>query len=80
MIERYVGEEVWQRAIRAYIREHAWGNTTERDLWDAVAKESGLDVYSIASAFLNQPGFDQFRILARRLRSTVEIQIRWTVA
>jgi aminopeptidase N len=57
MIERYVGEEVWQRAIRAYIREHAWGNTTERDLWDAVAKESGLDVYSIASAFLNQPGF-----------------------
>jgi len=57
MIERYVGEEVWQRAIRAYIREHAWGNTTERDLWDAVAKESGLDVHSIASAFLNQPGF-----------------------
>jgi len=57
MIERYVGKDVWQRAIREYIREHAWGNTTERDLWDAVAKESGLDVYSIASGFLNQPGF-----------------------
>jgi len=57
MIERYVGEEVWRRAIRAYIREHAWGNTTERDLWDAVARESGLDVYSIASGFLNQPGY-----------------------
>ncbi len=57
MIERYVGPEVWQRAIRAYIREHAWGNTTERDLWDAVAKESGLDVHTIASGFLNQPGY-----------------------
>jgi aminopeptidase N len=57
MIERYVGKDVWQRSIRAYIREHAWGNTTERDLWDAVAEESGLDVYSIASGFLNQPGY-----------------------
>lgn len=57
MIERYVGKDVWQRAVRAYIREHAWGNTTERDLWDAVTEESGLDVYAIASDFLNQPGF-----------------------
>jgi aminopeptidase N len=57
MIERYVGKDVWQRAIRAYIKEHAWGNTTERDLWDAASAESGLDVYAIASDFLNQPGF-----------------------
>ena len=57
MIERYVGKDVWQRAVRVYIREHAWGNTTERDLWDAVTEESGLDVYAIASDFLNQPGF-----------------------
>jgi len=57
MIERYVGKDAWQRAIRAYVREHAWGNTTERDLWDAVTKESGLDVNSIASDFLNQPGY-----------------------
>lgn len=57
MMERYVGKDAWQRAIRAYIRKHAWGNTIERDLWDAVAKESDLDVYSIASGFLNQPGF-----------------------
>ena len=57
MIERYVGKDVWQRAIRSYIKEHAWGNTTERDLWDAVSAESGLDVYAIASDFLNQPGF-----------------------
>ena len=57
MIERYVGKDVWQKAIRAYIKKHAWGNTTERDLWDAVSAESGLDVYAIASDFLNQPGF-----------------------
>ena len=57
MIERYVGKDVWQRAIRAYIKEHAWGNTTERDLWDAVSAESGLDVYAIAGDFLNQPGY-----------------------
>jgi alanyl aminopeptidase len=62
MIERYVGKDVWQQAIRNYIEENAWGNTTESDLWGAVAKESGLDVYAIAGGFLNQPGFAKISI------------------
>jgi len=57
MMEQYVGEDVWQRAIRKYIQTFAWGNTRERDLWDAVAAESGLDIYKIASDYLNQPGY-----------------------
>jgi alanyl aminopeptidase len=62
MIERYVGKDVWQQAIRNYIEENAWGNTTESDLWGAVAEESGLDVYAIAGDFLNQPGFAKISI------------------
>jgi aminopeptidase N len=57
MLEQYVGHEVWQRAIRNYIGEFAWSNASERDLWNAVSEEFGLDVYGIAGAFLNQPGF-----------------------
>jgi alanyl aminopeptidase len=57
MLEQYVGHEVWQRAIQNYIEEFAWSNASERDLWNAVSDESGLSVYEIAGAYLNQPGF-----------------------
>jgi len=57
MLENYVGADVWQEAVRAYIEEHAWGNATERDLWRAVSEVSGLDVADIAGDYLNQAGF-----------------------
>jgi aminopeptidase N len=57
MLERYVGRDIWQRAIRVYIQEFAWRNATESDLWGVVSKESGLDISAIAGNYLNQPGF-----------------------
>jgi aminopeptidase N len=57
MLERYVGPEVWQRAIRKYVETYAWSNATEKDLWAIVSDESGIDVSGIAGDFLNQPGF-----------------------
>ena len=57
MLENYVGHDVWRDAIRAYLRKYAWGNATESDLWAVVSEVSGLDVASIASDYLNQPGF-----------------------
>lgn len=57
MLEHYVGHDVWQEAIRAYLDEHAWSNATEQDLWAAVSEVSGLDIAKIAGDYLNQPGF-----------------------
>ncbi len=57
MLERYVGHEDWQRAIRQYLDEFAWSNATERDLWAVVSDESGVDISEIAGGYLNQPGF-----------------------
>lgn len=57
MLERYVGQDVWQRSIRKYIKEFAWGNATESDLWAVISKESGLNVATIAGDYTNQPGF-----------------------
>jgi alanyl aminopeptidase len=57
MLERYVGHEDWQAAIRKYLDKFAWSNATERDLWAVVSDESGLDVSKIAGDYLNQPGF-----------------------
>jgi aminopeptidase N len=57
MLERYVGYDVWQRAIRTYMDRFAWRNATESDLWAVVSEESGIDIAKIASDYLNQPGF-----------------------
>lgn len=57
MLERYVGHDVWQRAIRKYVAKFAWSNATESDLWAVVSEESGLDISDIAGDYLNQPGF-----------------------
>jgi len=57
MLERYVGHEDWQRAIRKYLDKFAWSNATETDLWTVISDESGLDISDIAGDFLNQPGF-----------------------
>ena len=57
MLEDYVGPEAWQKAIRQYIRDFAWGNATDYDLWKVVSRESGMDVTKIANDFLNQPGY-----------------------
>jgi alanyl aminopeptidase len=62
MLERYVGSDVWQRAIRRYVDEFAWSNATEKDLWAVVSKESGLDISKIAGDYLNQPGFAMVNI------------------
>lgn len=72
MLERYVGPEVWQRAIRKYVETYAWSNATEKDLWAIVSDESDIDVSGIAGDFLNQPGFaiisvdDQGRVTQER--------------
>ena len=62
MLENYVGADVWQRAVRAYIEKFAWVNASEHDLWDAVTEESGLNVYEIAGDYLNQPGFATVKV------------------
>lgn len=57
MLENYLGEDVWRRAVRRYVDKHAWGNASEADLWAAVSAESDVDVARIAGAYLNQPGY-----------------------
>lgn len=57
MLESYIGPAAWQKAIRQYVRDFAWGNATDYDLWNVVSRESGMDVTRIANDFLSQPGY-----------------------
>ncbi len=56
MIERWLGPDDFRRGIRAYLKEHEWGNAVEADLWRALSRASGRDVAAVGAAFFNQPG------------------------
>jgi aminopeptidase N len=56
MFESWLGEETFRRGMQRYMREHAWGTTTAKDLLAALSAESGRDVATAMSTWLDQPG------------------------
>ena len=56
MIERWVGEDNFQKGVRAYLARHARGNATYGDLAAALQAATGRDVRRVADDFLDRPG------------------------
>jgi aminopeptidase N len=56
MVENYLGEDAFRSGIRAYMREHAFSNTTTADLWGALQATSGKPVAAVAAAYTEQGG------------------------
>ncbi|HKT82084.1 MAG TPA: M1 family metallopeptidase [Vicinamibacterales bacterium] len=56
MIERYVGEEPFRRAINVYIDTYQYGNATSENFWTTVARVTGTPVDRILPTFVNQAG------------------------
>ena len=57
MIEDYVGEAAFRRGLRRYLSDHAYGNATGSDLWDAIGAASGLPVKGLVQAWIGREGF-----------------------
>ena len=56
MLESYLGEDAFATGIRAYMRRHAYSNTTTADLWSALEAASGKPVAAMAAAYTEQAG------------------------
>ena len=56
MLESWLGPDAFREGVRAYIKAHEHGNATSADLFAALSKASGKEVWPIASTFLDQPG------------------------
>ena len=73
----YVGEDAFVEGLRAYFREHAWGNTVLDDLMSAIGEAAGRDLSGWTVAWLDRAGTDTLRltdgaisaIVARRRRA-----------
>ena len=54
----YAGDDAFLEGLRAYFRDHAWGNTTLQDLIGAVGSASGQDLAEWEAAWLDRAGTD----------------------
>jgi cytosol alanyl aminopeptidase len=57
MFERWIGEDLWRRAMAGYLRGHADGNATSDELYRSLDSGTGRSVSALLSTFVDQPGF-----------------------
>nr|WP_228500049.1 aminopeptidase N [Nocardioides agariphilus] len=66
----YVGEDALLEGLRAYFRDHAWGNTTLEDFVGAVATASGRDLGEWQRSWLDEGGTDTLTLSGSELTAT----------
>ncbi|OZA72382.1 MAG: aminopeptidase, partial [Sphingomonadales bacterium 39-62-4] len=62
MLEAFAGETVWRDGLRAYMRDHKFGNTQSKDLWQAVEKAGAPGLTAIAMDFTTKPGIPLVKV------------------
>jgi aminopeptidase N/puromycin-sensitive aminopeptidase len=56
MLELYLGPEIFRAGVNLYLKEHAYGNATATDFWNAMARSSHKPVDQIMPTFVMQAG------------------------
>ncbi|KAJ7911598.1 leucyl aminopeptidase [Mycena leptocephala] len=57
MLSDYVGEEKFMKGVSIYLKEHLYGNSVTRDLWDGIAAATGQDIHLLMDAWITKIGF-----------------------
>ncbi|MCW5837437.1 MAG: M1 family metallopeptidase, partial [Labilithrix sp.] len=55
-VERWIGEDAFQRGVRDYLRTNAFKSVQADRLLEALDRASGKDVTQMASSYLDKPG------------------------
>ena len=62
MLANYLGEDVFQTGLRAYLKSHMYGNAKTADLWSALAKTSGKPVAAVMDSWTKQMGYPVLKV------------------
>ena len=57
MLQSYLGPNVFATALNKYLNQYKYSNAVTKDLWAALAKESGKDVDAIMANWTAKQGF-----------------------
>ncbi|HEY5757498.1 MAG TPA: M1 family metallopeptidase [Steroidobacter sp.] len=66
MIEAYVGEDAFKKAIRAHVKKHAYDNAVTDDLWRELEITSPFPVSDIARDFTVQEGVPLIDVISSK--------------
>jgi len=82
MIENWLGEEPFRRAVQRYLKSHAYKTATTGDLAAAIQEETGKDVRPVLASYLDQPGFPTLRLTfdcnAKKAAVRQESKLAWS--
>jgi len=56
MLEAYLGHDTFRAGVNLYLKEHAYGNATASDFWNAMTRSSKQPIDQIMPTFVMQPG------------------------
>jgi len=76
MVEAYVGPDVFQKGVNAYLARHAYGNATAEDFWGQIAETSGKPVDQIMQSFTEQPGAPLVRVKSACKGDRTEVTLK----
>ena len=62
MLENYVGSDVFRLGLEKYMRDHAYGNASPEDLWDAIEQVSGKSVRKMMDPWIHQTGYPMISV------------------
>jgi hypothetical protein len=65
MVEHWVGEDKFMRALRDYLAAHAWGNADADQFLASLRRSLGAPAADVMQSFLEQPGVPMVSATAR---------------
>ena len=76
MLETWLGPEVFQKGLAAYMQNRRFSNATAADLWFYIGQAAGIDVSSVARSWTDQKGFPLLQVNAQCVAGRTRIQIK----
>ncbi|KAJ9639260.1 hypothetical protein H2204_003871 [Knufia peltigerae] len=62
MLATYMGVDVFLKGVSEYLHKYAYGSTTAEQLWDALSRESELDVSAVMTPWIKAVGFPVIKV------------------
>ena len=73
MLDDFLGEDVFRRGLREYLRQHEYANARTSDLWDALGEASGRPVTAIMETWVAQTGYPVIDVAVDRRDDEIDL-------
>ena len=78
MLEQHIGPAVFRDGVRAYLRDHAYGNADTKDLWVSLGQAAKQAVPDLMDGWIFQPGYPLVTVRQEQATEIVLSQQRFT--